>query len=149
MYNSPIQVVTRPDSGAQCYNASSVYCTVCSPPRIKSCSVTIYTPFTLFYTLPPFSLVITILLSVSMRVWEVFLLSPFNFSPSPSTPLPSTSCQSVLYGHVSIFCVSLFCSLNFTYIWYHMVQGGTSKNGIISGTKAPCSTAFPHQVSIP
>ena len=39
-------------SGTHFYNTPSVYCTVCSPPQVKSPSITIYPPFTLSY-LPP------------------------------------------------------------------------------------------------
>ena len=31
-------------SGIQFYNTSSVYCVVCSPPKVKSPSITIYPP---------------------------------------------------------------------------------------------------------
>ena len=37
----------------QFYNIPSVYCTVCSPPEVKSPSITIYPSFTLSYIPPP------------------------------------------------------------------------------------------------
>ena len=51
----------------QFYSTSSVYCIVCLPPKVKPPSITIYSPFTLLcLTQPPFFLVITKLLSMSM-----------------------------------------------------------------------------------
>ena len=40
LVNKIIQV-----SGAQFYNTSSVHCSVCSPPQVKSPSITIYPPY--------------------------------------------------------------------------------------------------------
>ena len=39
-------------SGVLFYNTSSVYCIVCSPPQVKSPSITIYHFFSFFYLLP-------------------------------------------------------------------------------------------------
>ena len=67
-------------SSIQFYNTSSVHCVVCSPPQVTSPSITIYPPL----TPPPFPLVITMLLSVSMRVFfppeslHIFFLCDFN-----------------------------------------------------------------------
>ena len=56
-------------SGVQSHNISTVYCTVCSPAQVKSPSITIYPPLPFStYPLPPFPLVVTILLSVSMKI---------------------------------------------------------------------------------
>ena len=107
-------------STVQFYNISSVYCIMCSSPKVKFPSITIYLSFALFYLPhPPFPLVITILLSVSMS----FFLIPSPFSPSSPIPLSSDSCQSVLCI-MSLFrfvvaVVSLFCSLDSTYGWNH------------------------------
>ena len=40
-------------SGAQLHNTSPVYCIVCSPPKVKSSSITIYSPLYPHLPLPP------------------------------------------------------------------------------------------------
>ena len=55
------------------YNTSSAHCTVCSPPQMMCPSITIYPPYTLLYCPTPPSLVITSLLSVSMRSFSSFV----------------------------------------------------------------------------
>ena len=89
-----------------------VYCVVCTPPQLKSPSVTTDLPSTFCYLpQPPFPLVITILLSVSVSFvlfcFVLFLLNPFTFSLSPLSLSPLTA--------VSLFSVSmslfLFCLL--------------------------------------
>ena len=80
-------------SGVQCYTTSSVYCTVCSPPLVKSPSITIYHPLLYLLQLPStsFPLAITILLSVSMGFF--FLLTTFTLLTQPPSPsISSDSC---------------------------------------------------------
>ena len=82
---------------------------MCSPPQVTFPSITIYPPvLSSICPHPSFPLVITTLLSVSMRVFSSFfclISSPF-FTQSPNS-LPSGSCQSVLciYESVSILFV--------------------------------------------
>ena len=95
LVNEIIQV-----SGVQFYNASSAYCIVCSPSKIKSPSVTIYPAFTFFcLPYPRIPLVITILLSVFDGFIYLFtLLNPITFvhpAPQPSSPLTAVSLFSV------------------------------------------------------
>ena len=105
-------------SGVQFYNTSSV---VFSTPSQVSFHHHLSPLYTLFYfSHTPFPLIITIQLSVSMRVFFLCWI------PSPLSllnPLPPNSCQFVLciYESVSILFVSLFCSLYSTYKWSHMV----------------------------
>ena len=90
-------------SGVQFYNTSSVYCTVCSPPQVKSPS------FTFFYLPhPTFHLVTIILLSVSISF--CFLFNLLSFSTKPPSIVPSESCQSVLRIRESV-------PYDFTYTW--------------------------------
>ena len=74
-------------SGLLFSNTSSACCTVCSPPKVKSPSITTYPPFTLFH-LPhlPFRLVSTVLLSVTM-----FFLHLLHPAPQPLVPLTAVS----------------------------------------------------------
>ena len=78
--------------------------------------------FILFCFLPPpFPLVITILLSVSMRFY-FFCFNPFTFFtqfPNPP-PLWQLSICS-LYLWVCFYFLSLFCLLDSIYKWNHMV----------------------------
>ena len=63
----------------QFYNTSTVHCTVCSLPKVRSPSITIYPPLLSFtFSHPPFPVVITILLSVSMSL----IVRYFDFSES-------------------------------------------------------------------
>ena len=96
---------------------------MCSSPQVKSPSITIYLPFTLFYLPPPpFPLVIITILSLVTMRFFCLIPSPFSLS-CPATTLLSDSCQSVLfiYESVPILFVSLFCSLDSTFKWNHMV----------------------------
>ena len=87
-------------SNVQLCNASSLYCIVCSPPKVKSPSTTIYPPFTLFNLSPTFlSLWESALLCLRSFLFVCFCIIPSPFSPSPPTPLPCDSCQSVLCIH--------------------------------------------------
>ena len=100
----------------QCfYDTSSVHCIVCSPPQIKSPSITIYPAFTLSYLLhPPFPRGITLQLSIyevsGFVAVVLFLFNCFTFFTQPPYPLPSDSCQSILfiYESVSVLFVILF-----------------------------------------
>ena len=92
-------------SSVQFYNTSSVHCIVCSPPKVKSPSTTIYPWFTLFY-LPHLSLplVIIILFSVSMN-FSPLSLHLFHPASQPLSPLTAVSLFSI---SMSLF---LFCLL--------------------------------------
>ena len=76
-------------SGLPFSNTSSACCTVCSPPKVKSPSITTYPPFTL---LPPPPPSFPSGKHCTVVCDNVF---PSSFAPSPSTPCPSDSCQSV------------------------------------------------------
>ena len=66
-------------SGAQFYNTSSVYCIMCSPPQVKSLSITICSLLPSSTSPdPPFPLIITILLSVKRILMEYWWCSPGN-----------------------------------------------------------------------
>ena len=94
--------------GVQFYNTSSVYCIVCSPSQVESSSITIYSPFTLFYfPNPSFPLVITILLWVSRSFF--FFNSFISFTQLPQRPSPLTA--------ISMF---LFCLLVYFVIRFYM-----------------------------
>ena len=98
-------------SGAHVYNTSSVRCVVCSPPHIRSPSITIYPHFTLFHLLPPTPAAITTLVSVH----EFFLSYSFLLNSSPPTkPPPTLTAVSLLsiYELGSILIVSSVCSLD-------------------------------------
>ena len=100
LVNKIIQV-----SGVHFYNTPSVYCIVCSPSKVKPPSITTDLPLPpdLPPLTPPFPLVISILLSVSM----IFFLIPSPFSLSPLTPSPLTA-VSLFSLSMSLF---LFCLL--------------------------------------
>lgn len=74
-------------SSVQVYNTASVHYIMCSPSKVESLSITIYSPFTLFYL--PQLLPSSIVLSLS----SFFCLIPLSFS---SNPHPPNSCQFVL-----------------------------------------------------
>ena len=83
------------------------YIAVCSLPKVKSPSIIIYSLFTFFYLPPPpFPLVITILLPVSMSCF--FYLIPLPCSPSLPTSLQSDSCQSVFFIYESVSILLVF-----------------------------------------
>ena len=113
--------------GVQFYNTLPVYFIVCSPPKVKSPSITIYHPFTLFYLPPPpYPLGCLCLWSICcLCLCSIFvcLLNPFTFFTQSLNSLPSDSCRPVLciYESVSILFVSLFCSLDSTHKCNHMV----------------------------
>ena len=70
-------------------------------------------PFTLFYLPPPpFSLVITKQLSVSVSVSLVFFFQSLHFFHLPPLPFPSDSCQSVL-----CVCVSILFVFKCSFFW--------------------------------
>ena len=74
-YCSSTVVSISPHHSSQVYNSitPSVYCIMCSPPKLKSPSITIHPLFTLFYLpRPPFSLSIAILLSVFVFCFAFF-----------------------------------------------------------------------------
>ena len=106
--NEMIQV-----SGVQFYNASPVYCTVCSPPQVKSPSITIsfYRLSTLFHSPTP---------SPSSNLHTVVCVCEFSFCliPSPFRHNPAKTPSSLIsaslfsvYESISILFVSLFYSL--------------------------------------
>ena len=108
-------------SGVQFYKTSSVYFIVCSPPQVKSPSITIYPTFTLLTLLTPLPsgnhhTVVCVWLLLFL-VFCFALLNPLTFFNQPPKPLTSDICQSVLciYVSVAILFVSLCCSLDFTY----------------------------------
>ena len=110
--------------GSQVHNSTThhLYTVLCSPPQVKAPSITIYTSSTPFY-LPPHPLpsAITIMLSVSMRV---FCLFSFLFNPYTPTqpPKPPTAISLLsMYESVSNLLVSSYCPLDFTYKWNYMV----------------------------
>ena len=95
LVNTIIQV-----SAAQFYSTSSVHCTVCSSPPVKSPSITIYPP-------SPLPLAIITLLSMSMSFFSFFSFL-FNPSSPPNSPsLPPPTAVSLL----SVLSLSLFCLL--------------------------------------
>ena len=109
LVNKIIQV-----SGAQFHNTSFVHWTVCSPPQVKSPSITIYPPYILFYLpLPHLPLAITVLVSVSISSSFSFLLNPSIPNHSPN------SCQPALSMSLSLFCL-LFLQISHMneIIWY-------------------------------
>ena len=102
LVNKIIQV-----SDVQVYNASSVYCIVCSPPKSSPHSSP-FVPLTLSYLPYPSFPLLIIMLSVSMNLLGfLFLLLLFWFFC-----LIPVLC---IYKSVSILFISLFCSLDSTY----------------------------------
>ena len=97
--------------GFRCfYYTSSVYCIMCSPPQVKSPSLTIYHP----HTLLPFP---SVNHHTVICIYEVFLfcfvfcLIPSPLSPSPLTPASLTIVSlSPVWESVSILFVIFFCS---------------------------------------
>ena len=59
-------------AGAEFYNTSSVHCIVCSPPQVRSLSITIYPPYTLPTTPTLFLPAITTVLSMSIGCFSFF-----------------------------------------------------------------------------
>ena len=92
-------------SGAQFYGTSPVCCTVCSPPQVRSPSITIYLPITSPYPPTPFSsghhctdYVSTSFLGRGLQSHSTFFTNSYN-------PSPSASCQSVSYLSLFPFCL--------------------------------------------
>ena len=103
-------------SDGQFYNTSSVPCILCSPPQVRSLSITVSSPLPISHLLPPFP---PGSCHSDPQVHEFclsfFLLCSIPFSPYHG-PTPS-SCKPVLciYESVSILLVSLSGSLDSTY----------------------------------
>ena len=96
-------------SGVQFHNTSFVFCVVCSPPWVKSPSITIYPPF------PSGNR------HAVVCVYEGFFsLIPLLFSPSPPALSPMAA-VSLFSESMILFLFCLFCSSDFTYKWDHMV----------------------------
>ena len=99
---------------------SSVYCSVCSPPKVNS----LVTFIPLLTSSPSHSSFPSCKHHTVICVFFFFfLLIPSPFSPRPQNPFPCNCCWSVLciYNPVSILFVSLCCALNSTeskIIWY-------------------------------
>ena len=98
-------------SGAKFYPTSSVHHTVCSPPQVKSPSITLYPsiPSSTSPHLPPPSNHYT-LVCVHEGFFYYFLFNP----SSPTTPSPLTA-VSLLSIYESVLFISSFCSLDSTY----------------------------------
>ena len=78
-------------SGAQFYDTSSVYCIVCSSPQVKSPSITIYPPYTLFCPPTPFpsgNHHTFVCIYKGFFCLFVFLLNPFTFFTDPCNHFP-------------------------------------------------------------
>ena len=105
-------------SGVQIYHTSSVYCIVCSAPKVRFSSVTIHPPFTLCcLPQPPLPLVMIILFFYELFFFFL-LLSPCTFFMQPPKLPSSLTAVSLFFVSVSLF---LFCSLDSTYKLNHMV----------------------------
>ena len=90
------------------HNTSSVYCITYSPPWVKSPSVTVYPPCTLFYFLPhplPSGCHHTAVCVQGFFFLFLPLLNPLTFFTHSHNPLPSNSCQSVLYPWICFWFV--------------------------------------------
>ena len=97
-----------------------VYCVFLT--QVKTLSITIYPPLS-FSTCPhsPFPLVVTILLSASMRFFFLQFLSLFHTAHSNFLLTDSYHSVLCICGSVYILCICLFCSLDphvSEIIWY-------------------------------
>ena len=102
-------------SGAQFHNMSSVHCIVCSPPQVKSSSITIYTP------MPSYTYPSSASGSHPTVVWMSFSLCfSFQLNHSTSPPGPRTFQPSIPTA-ISLLSISLsLCCLFLLFIRFHI-----------------------------
>ena len=90
-------------SGAHFHNTSSVHCIVCSPPQVKSPTITIYPPHTLLHLPSTLGNHHT-----AVRVHEfLFFLKFFaqSLHPLPSHPISTSTAVNLLFMSLSLFCL--------------------------------------------
>ena len=129
-----------------------LYVVLHSPSKLKSLSITIYPHSTLSYLPPtsPFPLVITIQLSVPMKVFVFSAWNPSPFSPNHSNPLHFEGYRSDRCASESILWISLSILFIRFHIWVKLYGICLSWTGLFhlewysSGLSRPSPVSYTH-----